>query len=108
MPHENVSWTHFMLGEQLFQTGDLSAAEKEEAVALQCFPGYHRALAEMGRIRAAQHRSEEAIDYYKQALNIIPLPTYAAALGDLYQNAATRQMPKSSIPWWNISGVSAP
>lgn len=85
MARENVSWTHFMLGEQLFQTGDLSGAENEESVSLRCFPGYHRALAEMGRIRAAQHRSEEAIDYYKQALNIIPLPTYAAALGDLYQ-----------------------
>ena len=85
MPNENVSWTHFMLGEQLFQSGDLAGAEREESVALQCFSRYHRALAEMGRIRAAQHRSEEAIDYYQQALNIIPLPTYAAALGDLYQ-----------------------
>jgi tetratricopeptide (TPR) repeat protein len=85
MPLENVAWTHFMLGEQLFQTGDLAGAESEESASLRFFPGYHRALAEMGRIRAAQHRDEEAIDYYKQALNIIPLPTYAAALGDLYK-----------------------
>ena len=85
MPSENVAWTHFMLGEQLFQAGNLEAAAGEEAEALRDFPRYHRALAEMARIRAAQGRIEDAVELYRQALDVVPLPVYAAALGDLYQ-----------------------
>jgi tetratricopeptide (TPR) repeat protein len=84
MPAENIAWIHFMLGEQYFQVGDLVSAEREEAASLKSFPRYHRALSAMGQIRAAQRKFPEAIDYYKQAVAIIPLPIYAAALGDVY------------------------
>jgi tetratricopeptide (TPR) repeat protein len=84
MPAENIAWIHFMLGEQYFMMGDLVAAEREEAASLKSFPRYHRALSAMGQIRAAQGKFAEAIDYYKQAVAIIPLPIYAAALGDVY------------------------
>ena len=84
MPAENIAWTEFMAGEQEFQTGDLAAAEKAETAALAAYPRYYRALAAMGQIRAAQGRLPEAIAFYKQAIAIIPLPLYAAALGDVY------------------------
>jgi tetratricopeptide (TPR) repeat protein len=84
MPAENIAWTEFMAGEQDFQTGDLAAAETAEGEALAAYPRYHRALAAMGQIRAAQGRLPEAIDFYRQAVAIIPLPAYAAALGDVY------------------------
>jgi len=85
LPAENMAWTHFMLGEQLFQSGNLSAAEKEMSAALLAFPAYHRALAGMGQVRAGQHRFTEAADFYKRAIAVIPLPTYAGALGDIYR-----------------------
>jgi tetratricopeptide (TPR) repeat protein len=84
LPAENVAWTHFMLGEQLFQSGNVSGAETEMNSALSAFPLYHRALAGMGQVSAAQHRFTEAVDFYKRAIAVIPLPTYAAALGDIY------------------------
>jgi tetratricopeptide (TPR) repeat protein len=84
LPAENIAWTEFMLGEQFFQSGDLSAAEASEAASLADFPRYHRALAAMGQIRGAQGKLPEAISWYKQAIAIIPLPVYVAALGDLY------------------------
>ena len=84
MPAENIAWTQFMLGEQYFQTGDLIKAESAESESLATFPRYHRALAAMGQIRGAQGRYAEAIDYYRQAIAIIPLPLYVASLGDLY------------------------
>jgi tetratricopeptide (TPR) repeat protein len=85
LPAENISWTHFILGEQLFQSGDLPAAEAAMKASLTAYPSYHRALAGMGQVRAAQLRFDEATGFYKQALNIIPLPIYAAALGDIYR-----------------------
>lgn len=84
LPPENLAWTEFMLGEQYFQLGDLQAAEREETASLAAYPRYHRALAAMGRIRAAQGRLPEAIDFYRQAVAIVPLPIYVAALGDVY------------------------
>jgi len=84
LPAENVAWTEFMLGEQFFQAGDLAAAEKYESASLNDFPRYHRALAAMGQVRAAQGRYPEAIDLYKRAIAIIPLPLYVAALADIY------------------------
>jgi tetratricopeptide (TPR) repeat protein len=84
MPAENLAWMEFMLGEQNFQLGDLTKAEEREANSLRDFPKYHRALAAMGQIRAAQGRFPEAIDFYKQAIGIIPLPLYLTALGDVY------------------------
>ena len=90
MPEENIAWTQFMLGEQYFQAGDLVEAEREEAAALTSFPRYHRALAAMGQIRAAQGRFAEAIAFYKEAIAIIPLPLYLAALGDVYTAAGDK------------------
>jgi tetratricopeptide (TPR) repeat protein len=82
---ENIAWTYFMLAEQYFQSGDLQRAQAATRESLRIFPGYHRALAEMGKIQAAQGRIKDAIESYKQALTVIPLPVYAAALGDLYK-----------------------
>jgi tetratricopeptide (TPR) repeat protein len=84
LPAENIAWTEFMLGEQFFQAGDLAAAERAETASLQDFPRYHRALAAMGQIRAAQRRYPEAIGFYRSAIAIIPLPLYLTALGDVY------------------------
>lgn len=85
LPAENVAWTHFMLGEQLVQSGKLPQAENEMSAALRAFPLYHRALAGMGQIRAAQLRFSEAADFYQRAIGVIPLPLYASALGDIYR-----------------------
>ena len=90
MPAENIAWAQFMLGEQYFQSGDLARAERLEQDSLASFPRYHRALAAMGQIRAAQERYPDAIDFYKRAIAIIPLPVYAAALGDVYTVAGQK------------------
>lgn len=84
LPAENQAWTQFMLGEQLFQSGDVAKAEAAMKASLAAYPSYHRALAGMGQIRVAQLRFDEGGRYYKQAIDVIPLPVYAAALGDIY------------------------
>jgi len=83
-PREAVAWAQWQLGEEHFAVGDLSGAEPRYLEALRTYPGYYRALAGLGRLRAAQQRYSEAIDLYRRALAAIPFPEYAAALGDLY------------------------
>ncbi len=85
MPKESLAWTQFTLAEECFQTGNLICAEQASQDALATYPRYHHALAELARVRSAQKRFEEAIALYREALAVIPLPAYAAALGDLYK-----------------------
>ncbi len=87
-PKENVAWAQSRLGTMLFQTGDLEAAARAHQDALSTFPGYHRALAGLAQTRAAQARYAEAIDLYHKAIGVIPLPEYAAGLGDVYTKTA--------------------
>jgi tetratricopeptide (TPR) repeat protein len=83
-PRESVAWAQWQLGDEHFAVGDLAAAEASYHDALATYPGYYRALAGLARVRAAQTRYPDAIALYRQALAVIPLPEYAAALGDAY------------------------
>lgn len=94
---ENTAWCWVELGSYFFKTNRLSEAESAYANALRTFPNYHPAYAGLGKARAAQGKTEEAIESYTRAQAIVPLPDYAAALYDLYwkagrKNEATKQM----------------
>jgi tetratricopeptide (TPR) repeat protein len=80
---EPAAWAHAQLGDLLFHAGDLRGAGAAFGEALTAMPGYHRALAGTARVRAAQQRFGEAAELYQKALAVIPLPEYAAALGDV-------------------------
>jgi tetratricopeptide (TPR) repeat protein len=82
-PREAVAWAQSQLAAEHFATGDLRAAEAQYRAALATYPDYHRALAGLAGVRAARHRSREALDLYRKALAIVPQPEYATALGDL-------------------------
>jgi tetratricopeptide (TPR) repeat protein len=83
-PRESIAWAEWQLGEEHFAVGDLKAAESSYRRAGATYPGYYRAHSGLARVRAAQGRYPEAIDLYRKAMGVIPLPEYAVALGDLY------------------------
>ena len=84
LPKENIAWSQFSLGELYFGIGDAPHAEEEYQAALATYPNYHRALAWLAQLRASQGKYSAAVALYRKAIAIIPLPVYAAALGDLY------------------------
>jgi tetratricopeptide (TPR) repeat protein len=84
LPAESVAWSQFTLGDNYFLAGKFVQARAAYLAALQSYPGYHRALAGLGKVAAAEGRLPEAIDDYERAIRVIPLPAYAAALGDVY------------------------
>ena len=83
-PTESVAWAEWQLGAEHFAVGDLAKAEGYYLQSLATHPNYYRALAGMAQLRAAQKRYDETIEFYKKAIEILPLPDYAAALGDIY------------------------
>ena len=94
LPAENVGWTYFQLGEYLFQAGDISGAETAYQEALTALPGYYRGLSGLAKVRVAQQKYSEAIDFYKKAIEEIPFPDYIAALGDIYTKIGEKEEAK--------------
>lgn len=85
MPAENIAWSQYQLGEELFLAGEIDAAEKAYLASLEKCPNYYRALAGLAKVRASQDRYVDAVKLYKEAIARVPYPEYAAALGDIYQ-----------------------
>ena len=69
----------WQLGNEYFKTGNLKGAEEHYQDSLETYPGYHRALAGMAQVRAAQGNLADAAGLYNQAIAVIPMPEYAAA-----------------------------
>jgi tetratricopeptide (TPR) repeat protein len=87
MARETIAWSDFTLGDDYFLTGDLAGARAAYNDALKAYPDYHRALSGVAKVSAAEGRLDDAIRLYQKAIGIIPLPVYAAALGDVYTKA---------------------
>ena len=81
---ESLAWARVPLGDLYFNSGRADEAAPYYQAALQDFDNYYLALARLGRVRAAQGRSGEAIELYQQAVTIIPQPALLTELGDLY------------------------
>jgi tetratricopeptide (TPR) repeat protein len=95
MPPENVAWSQYQLGEELFQAGEIAPAEKVYLAALQEYPGYYRGLAGLAKVRAAQGKYNDATDLFKKAIAAVPYPEYAAALGDVSLKIGNAQEAKN-------------
>src|SRR5262249_4038873 len=86
-PRETVAWCRWQMGELAFNAGKYAVAEKHYRDTLTTVPDYFRAIASLGRGGAAGGDLTEAITQYEHAINIIPDPSFVAALGDLYKRA---------------------
>jgi tetratricopeptide (TPR) repeat protein len=85
LPAESIAWTQWQLGAEYFAQGNLAAAESSYRRSLESYPNYYRALAGMAQLRGAQKNFDAAIALYQQAIAILPLPEYAAALGEIFE-----------------------
>ena len=99
---ESTAWTRTQLGNLYFNTGDLQRAEAEYMQTLSDRPNYVYALAGLGRVRAAQGKMDEAIKLMTQATQVMPLPEFVIALGDLYQ---VNGDPDSAQQQYNLVGA---
>jgi tetratricopeptide (TPR) repeat protein len=86
-PRETVAWCYWQLGEAAFSVGDYETAQQCYRDSLTAFPDYFRAVASLGRVLAARGDLQGAIEEYERAVQIVPDPTFVAALGDLYRIA---------------------
>lgn len=80
---EGVAWCRVQLGDELMNMNRRTEAERQYDSALYAFPDYHMALAGKARARVAAGDMEQAVSLYRRALERVPSPDTAIALGDL-------------------------
>ncbi|HEX2931777.1 MAG TPA: tetratricopeptide repeat protein, partial [Candidatus Binatia bacterium] len=90
-PAESIAWAEWQLAAEHFAIGNLNQAEGYYQRSLETYPNYYRALAGLAQVRAVQKRYGEAVDLYRKAMAILPMPDYAAALGDVYGKIGQRE-----------------
>ena len=101
---EYTAWCRVELGDEYFNRGRLHEAEQAYQAALNSFPGYHRGLAGLAKVRAAQGRWADAAELYQNAVDVVPYLPYIAALGDVYQ--ATGQFEKADQQYQLVEHVA--
>ena len=84
LPSENLAWLYYELGEFCYQAGQVQNAADAYLTSLTIYPGDYRALAGLGKVRAAQGQYKEAITLYQSAIAVVPYPLYVAELSDIY------------------------
>ncbi|MGI8549992.1 MAG: tetratricopeptide repeat protein [Dehalococcoidia bacterium] len=110
---ENTAWTEVYLGNlYLNYTGDLDSATRSYRQALATFPSYVHGLAGMAAVSALRGDQDQAIEQYKHVVEIMPLPQYLIALGDLYKKAGrgteadnTYQLVRTEEKLYQANGV---
>lgn len=90
MAKESIAWSQFTLGENYFLTGDLANAKAAYSESVETYPDYHRALAGLAKVYSAEGHLNGAVEMYKKAISVIPLPVYVAALGDAEAKAGNK------------------
>ena len=81
---ENTAWCRARLARMLLHEGALLLAEQQADAALRLAPDNVHVLVAMGEIKAARQAYSEAIDYYRRAIAVAPMPDALIALGDLH------------------------
>ncbi|MGH7151627.1 MAG: tetratricopeptide repeat protein [Planctomycetota bacterium] len=71
---EDRTWILTHVGHLHASVGKIGEAEKALLAALDLFPGYHYALAQLASVRAAQGRYAEAADLLKRRCEAAPHP----------------------------------
>jgi tetratricopeptide (TPR) repeat protein len=82
---EPTAWTQVQLGKLYFNHGRYADAAREYRLANTAFPDYAYGLDALAQAEAALGHYGQAIALERRAVDLIPLPQYAGALGDLYR-----------------------
>ncbi|HEY3116657.1 MAG TPA: tetratricopeptide repeat protein [Chloroflexota bacterium] len=81
---ETTAWCEAHIGNLLLATGDLDGAEREYQLSLLHFNNEVYGMAGLARVRAARGDMPGAAEQAERAVKAMPLPEFAALLGDIY------------------------
>jgi tetratricopeptide (TPR) repeat protein len=84
---ENNAYIEIQVGNLLVLNGHRAEAREAYAQALELYPDFPAALAAQGRLAVGDGDLTTAIDRFRHAAAIVPLPEYVIALGEAQEAA---------------------
>ena len=84
---EDRAWILTQIAHLQLMSGNIASAEKILQRALELFPGYHYALANLAKVRTAQQKHHEAADLLRQRYQAAPHPENLYALAEALEQA---------------------
>ena len=84
-PAESIAWTEWQLGAEYFAQGNLPAAEANFRRSLESYPNYYRAWPAWRKCARRKKITTKRSRYIEKRLAILPMPEYAAALGEVFE-----------------------
>lgn len=84
---EDRAWVLTQIGHLEASRGKHDAAEEALSMALGLFPEYHYALGQMARVRAAQGRAQDALDFERRHFAASPHPENRYLLAEAFERA---------------------
>jgi tetratricopeptide (TPR) repeat protein len=99
-----LAWYRTLQGQIALDSGDYDQGLRFYRDAVRIAPDYHVGRAGLARALAATGALRGAIANYRKAIDLVPQPTYLAALGDLY--VATSQPAKAAGPYATVRAIA--
>src|SRR5207248_11759171 len=96
---EPTAWTHVQLGKLYFNHGRYAEGAHEYALGNAAFPNYAYGLDALAQAEAALGRYSRAIAPERQGVDLIPLPQYVGAFGDLYRVTGHPPLARRHYAW---------
>ncbi|HEY8624213.1 MAG TPA: tetratricopeptide repeat protein, partial [Casimicrobiaceae bacterium] len=84
---EAIAWTRVQVGNLYFNRGDYATAERYYQESLFDFKDYPHGYAGLAQVAAARGKYADSIKLYQRVTQVLPLPQYVIALGDVQQAA---------------------
>ena len=88
---EDRAWIQTQIAHLELERGRLDRGERAVALALELFPGYHYALAELGKLRLAQGRPAEAVEAFQQRYDAAPHPENLLGIAKAHRAAGNSE-----------------
>lgn len=89
--HENTAWVRTTLGNLYEQYGELDKAAQHYQKTLQERPNYAFALVGLGSVELTKGNYEKALEYTKQATDIIPEFSFYEQMAHIYQKMGKQE-----------------
>jgi tetratricopeptide (TPR) repeat protein len=83
---EDYAWYFLQLANLEFDSGNTTKAKTYFEQALKLYPASYNAWAGLGKVQVALGKKDEAITSYQKAMDVVPMPEFSAALGDIYSS----------------------
>ena len=101
---EDRAWVQTQIAHLELERGRLDRAERAVARALELFPGYHYALAELGKLRLAQGRPEDAVEAFQQRYDAAPHPENLLGIAKAHRAAGNTEEAKRLFAQFEQAG----